>query len=319
MGEPAAIESGHQTYEFEAGPEQERVDEFLAARLPALSLTRIRRAIAEGDASVNGLPSAKGIRLRPGARVSLVTLAGERSSATPEPIALEILYEDADLIAVNKPAGLLVHPSRAEKSGTLANALTYHFLHTGGVAIRPGLVHRLDRGTSGVVLVAKTLRAHRIISKAFRQRRVSKRYLALVLGRVAAEAGEVTAPIGRAADEWPRWRVLDGGRPAHTRYSVRRRFAGHTLLELEPLTGRTHQLRIHCALLGHPIVGDRVYGPAAGAAVAGEDLDGHLLHAHHLAVRHPTGGGDLVFTAPVPPRMKRLLEALEIAGSESPE
>src|SRR5438128_1388863 len=191
-----------QTFEFEAGAEQERFDEFLARRLPMLSQTRIRSAIAEGDALVNGVVAAKGMRLNPGDHVSLTIAASERSSATPEPIALAVLYEDADLIVVNKPAGLLVHPSRTEKSGTLTNALAYHFLQTSGAPIRPGLLHRLDRDTSGVMVIAKTDRAHRIIAKAFRQRRVAKCYLALVNGVVVNNEGEIDAPIGRDAEAW---------------------------------------------------------------------------------------------------------------------
>lgn len=304
------LESDHQTFEFVAGPEAERFDEFLARRLPAVSVTRLRRAIAEGEALLNGAPAAKGMRLGCGDRVSITLNAAERSSTTPEPMALEILYEDAELIVVNKPAGLLVHPSRSEKSGTLTNALAYHFLQHGGTAIRPGLIHRLDRHTSGVLVIAKTARAHRIIAKAFRQRRVVKRYLALITGRVALDAGEVAAPIGRDGQAWPRWQINSNGRPALTRYAVRRRFAQHTLLELEPLTGRTHQLRIHCAHLGHPVVGDRVYGtPEPVSERLG--LSYHLLHAERLTLRHPGTGSEMSFTAPLPPVFAAAIEMLE--------
>lgn len=299
-----------QTFEFEAGAEQERFDEFLAQRLPQFSQTRIRRAIAEGDALVNGVAAAKGLRLNAGDRVSLVIAASERSSATPEPIALDVLYEDTDLIVVNKPAGLLVHPSRTEKSGTLTNALTYHFLQTSGAPIRPGLLHRLDRDTSGVVAVAKTDRAHRIIAKAFRQRRVAKRYLALVNGLVADNDGEIDAPIGRNAETWPRWQVMSAGRPAQTRYTVRQRFAVHTLLELEPLTGRTHQLRLHCAALGHPITGDCVYGSKTEDGAEQLVCSSQLLHAYRLTFRHPSTGQEITFTAPLPAAMIEVLERL---------
>jgi 23S rRNA pseudouridine1911/1915/1917 synthase len=302
-----------QTHEFEAGAEQERFDQFLALRLPQLSQTRIRRAIAEGAALVNGAVAAKGMRLSPGDRVSLTIAVSERSSATPEPISLNILYEDEELIVVNKPSGLLVHPSRTEKSGTLTNALAHHFLQTSSVPIRPGLLHRLDRDTSGVVAIAKTARAHRIIAKAFRQRRVTKRYLALVNGCVTNEAGEIDAPIGRDSNAWPRWQVMSEGRMAQTRYRVQQRFARHTLLELEPLTGRTHQLRIHCAMLGHPITGDRVYGGKLEDAAEHAICSTHLLHAYHLAFRHPTTGQEMTFLAPLP---KAMLEALEKLGPE---
>ncbi|HZN11230.1 MAG TPA: RluA family pseudouridine synthase [Blastocatellia bacterium] len=298
------------SFEFEAGPGKERLDHFLAARLPALSLTRLRRAVEAGDARVNGEASAQGARLQSGDRVSLVIAAGDRTATTPEPIALEILYEDSDLIVINKPAGLLAHPSRTEKSGTLTNALAYHFMATSPAPVRPGLVHRLDRDTSGAIAVAKTPRAHRILAKAFRQRRVEKRYLALVVGRVSPDAGEVSAPIGRDAASWPRWQVTPDGRPAQTRFAVRLRFAAHTLLGLEPLTGRTHQLRIHCAALGHPVVGDRVYGATDDALARALGLTHHLLHARELSFRHPGTGAELSFTAPLPPAVQRSLELL---------
>lgn len=314
LNEIADQQSDLQTFEFEAGAEHERFDQFLALRLPTLSQTRIRRAIAEGDALVNGAAAAKGMRLDPGDRVSLTIAANERSSATPEPIALDVLYEDAELIIVNKPAGLLVHPSRTEKSGTLTNALAYHFLQTSGAPLRPGLLHRLDRDTSGVVAIAKTDRAHRIIAKAFRLRRVAKRYLALVNGLVADDAGEIDAPIGRDATGWPRWQVMSDGRPAQTRYTVRQRFAAHTLLELEPLTGRTHQLRLHCAALGHPIAGDRVYGIKPEDDAGQLVCSSQLLHAHRLAFRHPSTGQEMTFIAPLPPAMIEALEKLEGRG-----
>jgi len=311
LSEQADNEITLDTFEFEAGPERERFDQFLALRLPRVSLTRLRRAIAEGDAVVNGTSAPKGTRLSCGDRVRLVIVAAEPSATTPEPIPLDILYEDAELIAVNKPAGLLAHPSRTEKSGTLTNALAYYFLQTAGEVIRPGLIHRLDRETSGVIVIAKTARAHRLLSKAFRQRRVVKRYLGLVSGQVALDAGEVEAPIGREATAWPRWRVMSEGRSAHTRYTVRQRFANHTLLELEPLTGRTHQLRIHCAFLGHPVVGDRLYGINQESLAERLGLSHHLLHAYYLAFRHPTTGSELAVTAPLPTALTRALESLK--------
>jgi 23S rRNA pseudouridine1911/1915/1917 synthase len=304
---------GERRIEFEAGAGRERVDEFLARLAPDLSLTRLRRAIQEGAALVNGAATAPGARLAPGDRVSLVVGAEERTAATPEPIALDVLHEDAEIIVVNKPAGLLMHPSRTEKSGTLTNALAWHFRQAGQAGVRVGVVHRLDRDTSGVVVIAKTLRAHRIIAKAFRQRRVGKLYVALVCGRVAADAGEVDAPIGRDAAAWPRWRVMEGGRPAVTRYRVRQRFGEHTLIEAEPLTGRTHQIRIHCALAGHALAGDAVYGAAQPSA--GESpslaLPHHLLHACRLSLRHPADGREVTFTAPLPPLLRETLERLD--------
>jgi 23S rRNA pseudouridine1911/1915/1917 synthase len=301
------------SFEFEAGAEKQRLDEFVATRLPKISLTRIRRLIAEGDVLVNKEKSLKGVRLRPGDRVSVKIFAAEKSSATPEPIPLDILFEDEHIIAVNKPAGLLTHPSNTEKSGALTNALAWHFWQTAGEPIRPGLVHRLDRNTSGVMVIAKTPRAHRTLSKHFRERLVKKFYLALVSGRVEKDSGEIDAPIGSDPKVWPHWRVIhesEGGKPARTIYRVKRRFKAHTLLELEPLTGRTHQLRIHCDLIGHPIVGDPIYASTADPIATGHKLKHHLLHAARLAFRHPATGKEMNLEAPLPKAMADLMSEL---------
>ena len=297
--------------EFQAGDEHERVDQFLALKMTEFSRTRLRRAIAEGDVLLNGSPTVKGARLNPGDRVGISIPAGDRSSMTPEPIPLDILYESEELIVVNKPAGLLVHPSNSQKSGTMCNALAYHFIQNGGAAIRPGLLHRLDHGTSGVIAVAKTRRAHRIIARAFHQRRVKKQYVALVEGRVQADSGQIDAPIGRKADVWPRWGVLSDGLPAQTLYLVRHRYVANTILELEPLTGRTHQLRIHCAAMGHPIVGDRVYGNALCAAGEHAEPASHLLHAQQLSFCNPATGQEMTFIAPLPAAMLDAIHRLE--------
>jgi len=306
------------SFEFIAGGDKPRLDEFVARRLPKISLTRIRRLIAEGDVLVNGERSPKGVRLTEGDRVSVKIFAAEKSAATPEPIPLDILFEDESLIAVNKPVGLLVHPSASEKSGTLLNGLAYHFWQTAGQAIRPGLVHRLDRNTSGVIVLAKTARAHRTLSKHFRERWVKKFYLALVSGRVERDGGEIDAPIGCSADRdvWPRWRVMDekeGGKTAKTKFRVVRRFAAHTLLELEPQTGRTHQIRIHCQLIGHPVVGDPIYKSAPAGIdplAAARGIKHHLLHASRLIFRHPAGGKEMNIEAPMPQMMRELLSTL---------
>jgi 23S rRNA pseudouridine1911/1915/1917 synthase len=266
--------------------------------------------IAEGDVLVNGAPSTKGTRLQPGDRVAVKIFSAEKSSATPEPIPLEILHEDDSLIVVNKPVGLLVHPSNSEKSGTLTNGLSYHFWRSSGEAIRPGIVHRLDRNTSGVIVVAKTARAHRTLSKHFRERLVKKFYLALVSGRVEPPSGEIQAPIGCDPKTWPHWRVMDDGKPAQTRYQSRRRSAAHTLLELEPLTGRTHQLRIHCNLIGHPIVGDPIYASAVDPLTTKYQLKYHLLHASRLIFRHPATNREMDFEAPIPAAMREIIEML---------
>ncbi len=301
-----------QSFTFEVGDGKPRLDRFVAGKLPKISLTRIRRLIDEGDVLVDSSRATKGFHLPKGVRVTVKIFTAEKSSATPEAIPLDILFEDDHIIVINKPIGLLTHPSHREKSGTLTNGLAYHFWQNGGEAIRPGLVHRLDRNTSGVILVAKTPRAHRTLSKHFRERKVHKFYLALVSGRVAQNTGEIDAPIGCEPKEWPHWRVMEGGdsRPAQTRYRVNRRFAAHTLLELEPLTGRTHQLRIHCNHIGHPIVGDPIYASAVDPLVGQQQLKHHFLHAARLVFNHPATGQPLTMEAPLPASMRDLMTGL---------
>lgn len=301
------------SFEFEAGADKQRLDEFVATRLPKISLTRVRRLIVEGDVLLNNERSLKGVRLQPGDRVSVKIFAAEKSSATPEPIPLEILFEDEHVIVVNKPTDLLTHPSNTEKSGTLTNALAYHFWQTAGEPIRPGLVHRLDRNTSGVMVIAKTPRAHRTLSKHFRERWVKKFYLAIVSGRVEKDSGEINAPIGSDPKVWPHWRVMpesEGGKPAQTIYRVKRRFKEHTLVELEPLTGRTHQLRIHCDLIGHPILGDPIYASTVDPITTKHKVKHHMLHAARLAFRHPATGKEMNLEAPLPQAMVGLMSEL---------
>lgn len=301
------------SFEFEAGAEKQRLDEFVATRLPKISRTRIRRLIAEGDVLLNNERSLKGVRLQPGDKVSVKIFAAEKSSATPEAIPLDILFEDEHIIAVNKPVGLLTHPSNTEKSGALTNALAWHFWQTAGEPIRPGLVHRLDRNTSGVMVIAKTARAHRTLSKHFRERWVKKFYLALISGHLEKDSGEIDAPIGSDPKVWPHWRIIpesEGGKPAKTIYRVKRRFKSHTLVELEPLTGRTHQLRIHCDLIGHPIVGDPIYASTVDPITMKYKLKHHLLHAARLVFRHPATGREMNLEAPLPKALADLMSEL---------
>lgn len=297
---PATLNPERLEFEFIAGTDKPRLDEFLARELSRISLTRIRRLIADGDVSVNEALSAKGARLQSGDKVFVKIFAADKSSATPEPIPLDILFEDEHLIVVNKPIGLLVHPSNTEKSGTLTNALAYHFWEKYGEPIRPGLVHRLDRNTSGVIIIAKTLKAHRTLSKHFRERWVKKYYTALVSGVVKPNNGEIDAPIGSDPDKWPHWRIMESGKPAKTLYKVIRRFPAHTLLEMEPLTGRTHQLRIHSKLIGHPIVGDDIYAGEIDPLAAEKHLKHHLLHASKLIFRHPVTNQEITMEAKLP-------------------
>ncbi|MCA1613694.1 MAG: RluA family pseudouridine synthase [Acidobacteria bacterium] len=243
---------------------------------------------------------------RAGDRVGLTVEDDAAPGAmTPEPMPLDIIHEDAHLLVVVKPAGVLVHPTRGVKGGTLANGLAHHLNASRGADelaafVRPGIVHRLDRETSGLLAVAKTQRALSSLSRLFQRRRVEKRYLALVSGRVAAGPSTIEADIGRVEEGTPWWRVVEaGGRAAETRLRVVEARASTSLVELEPVTGRTNQLRIHCAHAGHPIVGDAWYGGRAGPRLC--------LHASRLAFNHPEGGRRVEFESPPPAEFAALL------------
>jgi 23S rRNA pseudouridine1911/1915/1917 synthase len=313
---PPAKNHEAQTFTFTVETKGLRLDQFLALQFPAISLTRLRTAIRQGNARLNGRTSFSGWVLQAGDQVTIQLDPDAPTSALPENIALDVLFEDEDLLIVNKPVGLLSHPSHKEKSGTLMNAIAWHMLHSPRIATitpRPILLHRLDRDTSGVIALAKTERANRIVSKAFRERRVKKLYLALVYGAVAEDSGTIDAPIGFDPNTWPRWGVRESGDASQTHFTVKQRFAAHTLLELEPLTGRTHQLRIHCAHIGHPIVGDPFYRGSNKIAVQpllGVKLKHQLLHAQSLTLRHPSTGEEMCFTAPLPSAMAEVIEQL---------
>jgi 23S rRNA pseudouridine1911/1915/1917 synthase len=326
----------------------ERLDLFLVARVGGLSRMRIAQLLEAGACAVNDETGVPGQHLRAGDLISFALDPSARTAMTPEPLPLEIVYEDDELLVVNKPAGLLVHPTRSVKSGTLANALTYHLnrkrlaevawqnenaigaqLHLDqpqgaghkqqAAIIRPGIVHRLDRATSGLLVIAKTQRALSILTRHFHRRLVAKRYLALVAGCVAADVRVVDAPIGRDAEARPQWRVSATGRQAHTILRVNRRSVRATLVELEPTTGRTNQLRIHMAHIGHAIIGDEWYGADrevpqmkaddTSSAFVSERL---CLHAARLAFNHPTGGRWMEFSTPLPAAMMKTCAALGV-------
>jgi 23S rRNA pseudouridine1911/1915/1917 synthase len=304
------------TFSVEAAAAGLRLDEFLAGRLAELSRMRIASMVARGGCVVNGGPAHAGLRLRAGDVVEVEARGGAPNSMTPEAAPLEIVHEDEHLIVVVKPAGVLVHPTLGVKSGTLANALAYHLNRVSidesaalinhppapEVAppfVRPGLVHRLDRDTSGLLAVAKTQAALSRLSQHFQRRLVEKRYVAVVSGLLEEDRLTLDAPIGRDEGASPPWGVLPGGKPAETRLRVLERRARRTLVELEPVTGRTNQLRIHCAHAGHAVVGDRLYG--------GEPHARLCLHAARLSFRHPATNEWVEFVSEAP---AELLSAL---------
>jgi 23S rRNA pseudouridine1911/1915/1917 synthase len=282
-----------------------RLDHFLHEHLPAYSRARLQDWIKSGRVRVNGGVRRASYILRAGDVIDAEPAALAPLHAVPEEIPLRILYEDDDLVAVDKPAGMVVHAGAGVHSGTLVNALLHHFVSLSRVGgdLRPGIVHRLDRFTSGVLLVAKTDAAHHALAAQFSGRQVEKVYIALVHGTIASDQGAIEKPIAR--DPVRRVRMtarLEHGRSASTRFRVVRRWPAFTLLEVRIGTGRTHQIRVHLASLGHPVAGDRLYG--APALVPGmPQLGRYFLHAHRIRFHQPSSGAEISLESPLPPEL----------------
>lgn len=278
---------------------KKRLDEFLFAAFPFLSRLYLRELVRDEKCEVNGRFENRGYRLKTNDFVEVDIDRSHQTSLQPEPIPLEIIYEDAEFLVVNKPSGMLVHPTVRVRTGTLLNALA-HYLNLSKtdseVFRRAGLVHRLDKDTSGLVVIAKTPHSHRILCRHFQRKLVEKRYFALVERIVEENYGTINAPIGRFAEQRV-WNIKEDGKPATTNFWVRKRFADQTLLELEPVTGRTNQLRIHLAHIGHPIVGDVKYG--------GSEFSRLCLHAFRLSFWHPNGAEKLDFEIDLPEEMRK--------------
>lgn len=297
----------------------QRLDAFLAARIESWSRARLQRLIEDGDVLVNGRTVKPSYKLRPLDAIEIELTAPTTTEFAPENIPLEIVYEDEDLVVVNKPAGLVVHPAAGVPNGTLANALAYHFQHLSQRAgpARPGIVHRLDRDTSGLILVARNETAHERLTDQFRAREVFKSYIALVHGRVAKDAGRIEEPLGRDPRNRTRMAVVRTGRPALSLYRVRRRYDRFTLLDVEIKTGRTHQIRVHLQWLKHPVVGDPIYGEGRDNSVKDARLRAKMmalgrqfLHAEQLGFKHPRTGETMRFAAELPGELSELLTAL---------
>jgi 23S rRNA pseudouridine1911/1915/1917 synthase len=299
-----------------------RLDSFLASHLSNISRSRIQRAIEEGDVLINERTVKPSYHLRPGDQIEIDFPEPPPLKIIPEPIPLKVLYEDQDLIVLDKPAGMVVHPGAGINSGTLANAVAYHFNQLSGAAgsIRPGIVHRLDKETSGLLVVAKNDVAHEKLSDQFRDRQVLKVYVALVYGRVSDPGGEIQANIGRSRHNRTRMAVLRGGAGRHalTLFEVSNRYLDFTLLNVQIKTGRTHQIRVHLAHIGHPVVGDTLYGAGRENSVRDgrlrkriRALGRHFLHSAQLAFVHPSTGEQLKFLAPLPAELAEFLAALE--------
>jgi 23S rRNA pseudouridine1911/1915/1917 synthase len=289
-----------------------RLDLFLQEQLPQYSRSRLQTWIKAGRVKTGGSPARSSYRLRGGESIQVEPAELPPLRATPEDIPLKILYEDPDVVAVDKPAGMVVHAGAGCHSGTLVNALLHRFssLSQAGGELRPGIVHRLDRYTSGVLLVARHDAAHRHLARQFAARETEKTYLALVHGRVEQDQGRIEKPIGRDPARRVRMTArLGRGRAALTEYRVLRRFAAFTLLEVRIRTGRTHQIRVHLASLGHPVVGDRLYG--APARIAGRPALGRFfLHAQRIRFFQPSSGTPVTVESPWPPELECWLAGL---------
>jgi 23S rRNA pseudouridine1911/1915/1917 synthase len=294
----------------------ERLDIFLTRQMPDWSRTQVQRLIRSGLVTVGARVALKGgEEVQAGDAIS-VRAEREELTAMPEALPLSIVYEDEDLLVVNKPAGMAVHVGAGVKSGTLVNALLHHIrnLSSAGGEMRPGIVHRLDRMTSGLVIVAKNDAAHRKLAEQFKSREVHKTYILLVHGRVTSEQGAICKPVGR--DPIRRTRMKAGGvrpREALTRYKIIGRFPGFTLIEAHPKTGRTHQIRVHFASIGHPVVGDTTYGAPGKLHIRGREvatLSRNFLHAGCLEFQHPGTRQAVSFSAPLPPELEEFLSSL---------
>ena len=297
-------------------PGDQRLDHFLAAALPQFSRSRLQSLIRGGRVLVDGSPQLKAGHVLARDCVVVVSVpAPAPSGLLAEDIPLDIIYEDSDVLLVNKPAGMAVHPGAGHASGTLVNAALGHDPSMEGIGgeERPGVVHRLDKDTSGLLLMAKTDAALSWLQRQFQQRTVSKTYLALVDGRPPSPEGRVEAPIGRDPNRRKQMAIVAAGRgrSAISQYSTRERFQEHTLLEVHPVTGRTHQVRLHCAFLGCPIAGDQVYGRRNRSIPAQR----HFLHAWKLKLILPTEAEPRTFTADLPRELEDVLQQLRAGAN----
>jgi 23S rRNA pseudouridine1911/1915/1917 synthase len=307
------------TFKIELDQAGTRLDAFLASQIDGWSRARLQRLIENEDVLINGKVAKPSYKLRADDEIEVELVAPPADVFTPENIPVEIVYEDDTLVVVNKPAGLVVHPAAGNPSGTLANALAYHFqqLPNGGTGVRPGLVHRLDRDTSGLLVVAKTEAALENLSDQFRDRTVFKSYVALVHGRVTSNSGKIDQPLARDHGNRTRMAVVRGGRTALTLYRVRRSFDRFTLLDVELKTGRTHQIRVHLAWMKHPVVGDETYGGGRDNTIQDarlrarvRSLNRQFLHAEKLGFTHPKSGEFVKFELPLPEELAELLTSL---------
>lgn len=294
----------HREFKVEAG--QVRLDQFLALQDTQLTRAQLHRLIVQGQVLLNGHSVKPAQKVRFGDLVSLTIPPPRVTDVVPQWMPLTLVYQDSDIVVIDKPAGLSVHPGPGHPDQTLVNGLLARCPDIQGVGgeIRPGIVHRLDKDTSGLMMVAKNHYAHQELSNQIKDRRVTKGYMALATGVVTPDAGIIDQPIARDPRHRKRMAVVAGGRESRTRYRVLENPSGHSLLELALETGRTHQIRVHLAHLGHPLLGDGVYGKANPL------LNRHFLHANLLGFQHPRTGEALEFRAELPPELAGVLDDL---------
>ena len=300
------------TERFVSAAEGVRLDVFLSEKL-GKTRSAVTKAIQDGFVRLNGaVPVKSGVKVAMGDLIEADIPDPRPISAAPQDIPIDILYEDADIAVVNKPQGMVTHPAAGSPDGTLVNALLARVSDLSGIngEIRPGIVHRLDKDTSGVLVIAKNDAAHLSLSEQISQKTALRYYYALVVGKIAAEEGVVDKPIARSKKDRKKMTVDEGGRKALTLYRVLARFSGYTLVECELRTGRTHQIRVHMKSIGHPVVGDPVYGKDSPLAPHGQ-----LLHAHKLVLDHPRTGERMSFEAPLNDDFAAALAKLGFSGN----
>lgn len=306
-------------YHLTAEAAGERLDAFIAAHVPQLSRSRVAQLIDEGSVRINQRIPKKSERINVGDVVDVIVPVVRDTTVGAEDIPLNIVYQDSDLLVIDKPAGLVVHPAPGNYNGTLVNALLHHITDLSGIGgvMRPGIVHRLDKDTSGLMLVAKNDEAHRELSAALKRRDIKRRYLTAAWGHISNDEEFVDAPIGRSPHDRKRMAVLEAGRPARTRFKRLERWKGADLLLAELQSGRTHQIRVHLLSIGHPVVGDALYGAAekritgptaAWAKAFAKLVPRQFLHAAELAFRHPRTRAVLRFRSDLPTDLKAAAE-----------
>jgi len=301
-----------QQFEYDIDPTcaKKRLDIFLTEAQTDITRSYIKKLIETEQVTVNGSPAKAHYKLKEGDRVEVEVPDPEPLEVKPEPIPLSIVYEDESLVVIDKPPGMVVHPAPGHSGGTLVNALLHHcddLAGIGGVE-RPGIVHRLDKDTSGLIVAAKTDACMQSLTQQFKERDVHKVYLALAKGTFESKLGTIDVPIGRHKTHRKKMSThTSSGREAQTQYEVIRQLEGYAYLQLYPRTGRTHQLRVHLASIGHPILGDRLYGGTLGPGLP--QIARQALHAHQLELTHPATGKLLQFQSPLPSDMANLLSA----------